>query len=372
MKKIKILLFFLMTIITPSFAIEEVTLPEETQGLDYLSDVYYGKIENEKEVSPILRLFSEKGYTFENSKVNSVKLHFLYSGQLNYSKYSQNSPYFNHSFFAVEPMMSVNFNENKSKAMFDINLTRHIPGYSNGFTQRISQAYVSHKITDNQTIMIGQGPRLPNTYDGSRSLFFQEMFYKSQLGRTFGEALSVGVRNLASYKYMDYDIGLYDSTRYMKDFGNGLDFTGHVMFKPFANVSEKTGNFKIGGSYAIGKNKNSYNTYSIVGMYDYNKFHIQAEYANADGYNGVNESQNKADGFYTLLSYNLTPKLSLLARYDYFTPNKDISHIYTQEYSAGVSYYLFKNMKLMLNYVNRHGSNNKDANMILFATRFIL
>ncbi len=372
MKKILLLFLIFFNFCLNCFAIEEISLEKEPMKLDYFSDVYYGKIDKDENVSPILKLFSQKGLEFENSKINSVKASFLYDGQLIFNKTSNESPFLVHDFVTVEPMVSLKFNENKSKFMFDYNLTRKLEGYSNGFTERISQIYVSHDITKNQKILIGQGDRLPNSYDGSRGVMGQEFIYKSQLGRTFGEARSVGIRNIAAYKYLDYDIGLYDSTRYMKDFGNGLDFTGYVMLKPFAGLSEAGTNFKIGSGYSIGKNNISYNTYSAFAGYDYKKFHIHAEYANADGYNGIKESANKADGFYTLLSYDITPKLSLLGRYDYFTANTAHKNDYCQEYTAGITYKLFKNLKFMINFVNKNYSNRPDSNMILFATRFII
>lgn len=371
MKKILLLILILFNTACVAGAIEEIKLEKQPINLDYFSDVYYGKIEKE-EVSPVLRLFSQKGLEFENSKINSIKASFLYDGQYIYNKTSAESPYFKHDFMTVEPMLTLKFNDNKSQVMIDYNLTRRLEGYSNGFTEKISQIYVSHEITKEQKILFGQGDRLPNSYDGSRGVMGQELFYKSQLGRTFGEARSVGIRNIASYKYIDYDIGLYDSTRYMKDFGNGVDFTGYVMLKPFADKSEAVEKFKIGSGYSIGKNNISYNTYSAFAGYDYKKLHIHAEYAKADGYNGIKQSSNNADGFYTLLSYDITPKLSLLGRYDYFTGNTYHRNTYCQEYTAGITYKLFKNMKFLINFVNRNYSNKPDSNMILFAARFII
>ncbi len=371
----RFLLLFLILIFSSSasFAIEEIKLePMQTQmNFNYLSDVYYGKIENTEDVSPVLRLFSEKGLIFENSKINSVKAYFLYDGTTTFSTTAHHSSHLSYNFVTLEPMISMKFNDNKSEVMFDYNFARRMSGYSNGFTERISRIYISHRLNDNQMLVFGQSDRVPNSYDGSRNIMSQEMVLKTQLGRTFGNVLSVGIRNQASYKYLDYDIGLYDSTRYMKDFGSGLDFTGRIVLKPFANI-EKIGDFKIGTAYGIGHSDVSYNTYSFYTAYNFDKFHIHAEYANADGYNGIVQSRNNADGFYTLVSYNITPKLALLGRYDYFTADRALRSSYCQEYTAGFTYNLFKNMKIMLNFVNRNYSDKADSNMILFATRFII
>ncbi len=158
----------------------------------------------------------------------------------------------------------------------------------------------------------------------------------------------------------------------MNDFGNGLDFNAYIMFKPLENIKDKTGSFKIGGAYDIGNYHISYNTYSVFALYDTEKFHIRSEYLYADGYNGVYESGNKVDGFYTVISYDLTPKLSVVGRYDYFLPNKLHKNNYSRETTVGVTYKPFKNMKVMLNLANKNNSNIPDSNMILFATRFFI
>ena len=368
------IIFFLILLIPciKSYAIEEIELERENIKLNYLSRVYYGEINKEEKVSPILKLFSEKGYQFENSPINSVKIHFLYDGQLSIENMKNHSTLFKHDFTTIEPMISLKFNEGKSEFMFDYNIVRDLDGYDNSFTEKISEFYISHKITDNQLILIGQGGRLPNSYDGARGTMDRELVLKSQLGRNFGDARSVGIRNIANYKYIEYDIGLYDSTRYMKDFGNGIDFTGHIMLRPFYNLNEQVKNIRIGSSYAIGKNNICYNTYALFLGYDYRKFHIHGEYSIANGYNGIVESNNKADGLYIIASYDIMPKVTLLVRYDYFIPNKNFSNIYSQEYTAGLTYKIFKNMKIMINYINRKYTNKPSSNIFLFATRFII
>ncbi len=373
MKKIILIIFVLIFNANQAFSIEEITLEQKDLNPwhygDYLSDIYYGKVEN---VPKALQLFGKKGLVFENSKINSVKLHMLYSGEMTYLNTEHSGQFFNHDFATVEPKVSVHFNDNKTHAMFDINLTGTIDGYSNWLTQRIRQVYIAHQITPRQTVVLGQYWRLPSTHDGSRGIYDQDMVTKTQLGRTFGNTMSTGIRNLGNYKYVDYDIGLYDSTRFMKDFGNGLDFTGNIMFKPLADVKEKTGDFKIGAGYSVGKNNISYSQYSLFAGYDIKKFHAKIEYASANGYNGIYESKNSAEGMYATLAYDLTPKLQILGRYDVFDYNTNADNDTTSEYSLGFVYKPFENMKVLLNYVFTTGNNQPNSNGILFATRFIL
>lgn len=374
MKKIITLLILTFILnLHPVFAIEKVELEKESLNLgefgNYLADVYYGKVEN---ASPALKLFSKEGLKFENSFINSVKIHFLYSGDLSYIHTEHASDQTKYQFVSIEPKISANFNDNKTQAMFNINFTSDIPGYKHKFAQMLRMVYISHRITPEQMIVFGQYTRVPTTYDGSGSLFGQDAFYKTQLGRNFGNTMSVGVRNIGNYKYLDYDIGLYDSTRFMQDFGKGLDFTGYIMLKPFADFRETAGDFRLGAGYNIGKYNISYNQYSFFAGYDYKKFHAKVEYAAADGYNGVYESRNSAEGMYATLAYDLTPKLTILGRYDVFDSNIHTANNTTNEYTIGLIYKPFENIKFLLNYVTTNGRNQSTTNSILFATRFIL
>ena len=371
MKKILFLLLLIFST-TSVYAVEEISLEKESLSLDYISDVYYGKAENQEKISPFFKLFTKKGLEFEDSYINSIKISMMYSSHLNFFYQNNKSSYLQHDFNSIEPKITVNFNDNRSVFGYEMNLMRDLEGYSNDFTQKINRLYFAHKITDNQTIYIGQSSRHQSTFNGVLSTIDQEMVLKSQLGRTLGNVRSVGIRDVGKYKYLDYDIGIYDSTRYMKDFGQGLDFAGKILLKPFANVESDNLDFKFGAAYTVGEYYNSYNQYALYASYDNNKFHIKSEYANADGYNGTKNSKNKANGFYTTVSYDINPKFSLIGRYDYFCENKYVSDTKVQEYTAGITYKPFKNLKFMLNFVRRDFRNVSDSNMIMFATRFII
>ncbi len=372
MKKIIIVIILILVFIQNAQAIEEIVLEKEKSYFDYLSDVYYGKVENVENVSPILRVFSKDGYIFENSVINSIKLSFLYGSTLTYNQIDNGHKSLVHDFGIAEPSIKMNFNDNKSQFGFSYNFLRDFEGYDNGFTHRIVSLYISQNINENQSIVFGQGTRLPYLYNGSLSTYNQDFALKSQIGRTFGNVRSMGIRNIASYKYLDYDIGLYDSTRYMKDFGQGIDFSGNIVIKPFASIEDTLGTLSVGTGYNIGDYYNSYSLYSFFTKYQYKNFHFNAEYANADGYNGIYYSNSKADGYYFTLGYDFNPKIQLLGRYDYINPDKSIHGTDTREYTIGLTYKPFENMKLILNYVRSNKENSPDSNMIIFATRFII
>ncbi len=373
MKNFIFLLLFLFFTANIAFAIDEVILePDNDNFFNKASNIYYGSAENYSEVSPVLKLFSQKGLEFDNSFVNSVKLTFFAEGNMALNATDKATQNFLLDFPIIEPMITTKFNENKDEFMFDINFARHIKGYTNRFTEKISRAYISHSFNENQKILIGQGARVPVNYDGSISTMSLDLIMRSQIARNLGNVSSMGVRNIASYKYFDYDLGVYDSTRYLADLGSGSEFTGYVMLKPFADFDEKINNFKLGAGYNIGEYHRSYHQYSVFSSYDYNKFHIKAEYANAQRCNGIRFLNNEAEGFYTTAIYDITPKLAIVGRYDFFNPNTSFHNSDIQEYTGGITYKPFKNMKIMLNYIRTNQSNLPDTNKFIFATRFII
>ncbi len=373
MKKFILLLLYLFFSANIAFAIEEVTLEhDEDNFFNKLSDIYYGKAENYEEVSPVLKLFSQNGLEFDNSFVNSVQLTFFAEGNMVLNATDKATQNFLADFPILEPMITTKFNENKDEIILDINFARHIMGYKNRFTEKISRAYISHSFNENQKILIGQGARVPVNYDGSISTMALDLIMRSQIARNLGNVRSMGIRNIASYKYLDYDVGVYDSTRYLADLGSGSEFTGYLMMKPFADFDEKISNLKLGTSYNVGENHRSYHQYSFFSSYDYNKFHIKAEYANAHRCNGIRFLNSNAEGFYTTAIYDITPKLAIVGRYDFFNPNTSFHNYDIQEYTGGITYKPFRNMKIMLNYIRTNQSNLPDSNKFIFATRFII
>ena len=113
MRKLLLTFFLFFVSFNAGFCIEEVNLDlkeEKQNNFDYLSDVYYGKIENKDEVSPLLRLFSQKGLEFKNSPINSVKLTLLYASTATYNLPERGSKSFIHDFGVLEPMVTVKFN----------------------------------------------------------------------------------------------------------------------------------------------------------------------------------------------------------------------------------------------------------------------
>lgn len=98
------------------------------------------------------------------------------------------------------------------------------------------------------------------------------------------------------------------------------------------------------------------------------------EYAHANGSNGDYFDPRNRQGFFTTVGWNFTPKLQLLARYDYFNYNLDESKSVNHEYSVGVNYFVFKQrLKFALNYVFSNDEKTQtNKNAIYFLTQFFI
>lgn len=374
-------LFFLLLLTQPAIAAEEIQLPESESGLHLVHptlksvvDYYTSESSTSEHTYPkILDAFTKKGYVSEyDSPIDSVKFGVVYTDEMQLDMPEGGDLASKYSYKVVEPYMMMNFNENQDTLTIRYNLVRDIPGYENYFTEKITQLSVRHKINEHQKIVVGQDIRVPIGVDGYLPTVYLDTVLRAQIARTFSNTCSVGVRNMASYKYMDYDIGVYDSTRFMQNFFGGSEFAGWVNFKPLADVSDKYGNLKIGTGVDWGHNKYDYSVWGAYLGYDYKKFHTKFEYANADGYNSIKPVNNKAEGFYLTAMYDILPKTQLVGRYDYFNKNKSLSNASTQEYTIGITYYLKENLRLLLNYVWQDNENAPDSNMVMFSTRFLI
>ena len=165
----------------------------------------------------------------------------------------------------------------------------------------------------------------------------------------------------------------YSSDRYFHEFFPGAEFTGWVNFKPLGKTDGKYGNLIIGTGLNAGRRHENYAVGGAYVGYSYKKFAANAEYAIADGYNGRSFSSDKATGFYTTVSYRLTKRLHVLARFDQFDPNRDVSGDLRREYTAGLNYFIKgQALRLILNYVFCDNQQTEDSHRIILGTQILL
>ena len=316
-----------------------------------------------------LQLFNKHGYEFEGGPIKNVKVGLYYLGTETMFWPYNDSISSKWKDGAAEVTIITKFRDNKTGTRVVYNFLRNLPGHPNDFMEKFTELGVTHEFNKNNQIHIGQTWRLPIGVEGYQSTFNQDLPTKAQIGRTFSDTRSFGVRNIGTYKYMDYDIGLYDSTRYWRNFGEGMDLTTWVTFKPLANLDEKKfGKLTLGTGVATGKNKSSYTTCGAYLGYDYKRFHNKFEYAHANGYNAGSVSRNKAEGFYNTVIFDITKSLKLIGRYDFLNP--DIAkNSTTSEYTGGLSYTFKSNIKVVGAYTYKNVTNGKHSNILSIQTQ---
>lgn len=236
----------------------------------------------------------------------------------------------------------------------------------------ITDAYIMNTSLPHHKIIVGNS-RNQVGVDGGASSYTLPFAARSQIARNFGNTRALGVRVVGNYSLADYSLALNSSDRFFHEFFAGPEFTGWVNLKPFGRTDGRYGHLVVGGGLNAGHRNENYTVGGAYVGYSYKKFAVNAEYSIADGYNGRTFSSDRAEGFYTTVTYRLTPKLHILARFDQFDPNRDINGDLRREYTAGLNYFIKgQALRLILNYVFCENQNTEDSHRIILGTQILL
>lgn len=236
----------------------------------------------------------------------------------------------------------------------------------------VAEAYLVNNNIPHHKVVVGFSRNQVGKEGGSSS-YILPFVTRSQIARNFGSTRALGVRLIGNYSLLDYNFALNSSDRFFRDWFPGTEFTGWVDFKPLGKTDGKYGRLIIGGGLNAGKNVTNYTVGSVYVAYKYKKLWTNFEYGIADGYNGSAVSTNKAMGFNGTIGYKIIPQLQVIARYDFFDPNRDTNHNNRQEYTAGINYFIKgQALRLILNYVFCQNQATQDSHRIIFATQLLL
>ena len=234
--------------------------------------------------------------------------------------------------------------------------------------------YVTSDRIPHHRILIGNS-RPSVGHEGASSAFTLPFINRSQISRNFGTVRKFGVRLMGDYSLLDYDLGAFSSSTYFTEFFPGGEFDGWVNFKPLGKTDGKYGKLTLGGGIVAGsRSSTNYFVTSTYLGYSYKRFWMKAEYAAANGSNGLSglTSKHRA-GWYVTLGYKITKKLEAIIRYDDFNPDKNIRDNNTREYTAGINYYIKgQALRLILNYIFCQNQAGQDSHRILIGTQIAL
>lgn len=329
--------------------------------------IYKKKLERTSIPSYLLQ--DELTFKYKKGPIDRVKFYGAFQG--NFNSLFKGADYdTEYDLNVLEFGAFGNFREKNTDYKIQFNL-KPVDGrtFLQGF---VTDAYIMNRAIPHHKIIVGNS-RNQVGVDGGASTYTLPFAARSQIARNFGNTRALGVRVVGNYSLADYSLALNSSDRFFTEFFPGAEFTGWVNFKPLGRTDGRYGHIVLGGGLNAGHNDTNYTVGGAYASYTYKKFMANFEYAIADGYNGRVISTNKATGFYSTVSYRLTKKLHVLARYDQFDPNRDIANDMRREYTAGLNYFIKgQALRLILNYVFCDNENTEDSHRIILGTQILL
>ena len=345
--------------------------PPEKTLREKLSDIYHLEVDYiDKPTFLMSNILTKK---FEaNSKLERLQLWGSYSGDTCFNFINNEKFSTNYNFSYINVGIDGKLQDNVADFRLMLNIS---PLSSRNFAQALfADVYVATNKIPNHRILIGN-TRPPVGMEGGYSPFLLPFVARSQIARNFGSVRKLGTRIKGLYPLFDYDIGMYSSDTYFKEFFPGTEFVAWMNFKPLGLTDGKYGKLTLGGGVQTGQRSNDYTVSGAYIGYEYKKWLLNFEYANANGYNGpIGHSIDKhATGLYSTLAYRVTPKLQALIRYDELNPDKNFSNSKNKEYSAGINYFIKgQALKLILNYVFCENTNNEHSHRLILGTQILL
>ena len=311
-------------------------------------------------------------FEFDEGPVENMLIYGAYRGDFTFSFLNNDSYHTNYDLFMAEAGVAGKIRNMPVDYRFSLNFMpiKNVP-YWDGM---ILDNFITINVKEHNKIRIGH-TRTANGVEGGQSGYLIPFINRAQISRTIANARALGIKVIGDYKLIDYDIGVFSSDRYFQSFFPGAEVTGAVNFKPLGLTNGKYGKITLGTSFNVGQKDNYYKNIGFYAAYQYKKFKWDFEYAIADGYNGkqLHSSTKRPEGFYTTVYYDLTKKVQLLARYDYFVPDRDKYETPQKEYSVGLNYRIKGDaLKLMLNYVYYDNFERRSGSRIFFGTQFII
>lgn len=333
--------------------------------------VYELQIEQTEKPVPLLKDY----LTFRPQKGPLEKIQVWSAYQMNFSETipEQGDSDSKFNVGVINILVDGTFNGGKEnfRIMLDPTHRSNHPNFMQPFFQDL---YIETSRIPHTKILVGNS-RPGVGIEGAQSPYTLDYINRSQIARNLANIRKFGVRVRGDYSLFDYDTGVYSSSTNFTDFFPGHEFDGWVNFKPLGKTNGKYGKLVTGSGIQSGEKHGMsyYLTGAYIG-YDYKKFKTKFEYARANGSNGGSGLTNKhSQGLFWTSSYQLTPKLEILARYDQFDSDRNLKNNNQREYTLGTNYYLKgQALKFIFNYIYCQRDNSIDSHRLMLGTQIIL
>lgn len=249
---------------------------------------------------------------------------------------------------------------------------------SNTIGGLLGDAYVSTDVIPHHVVYLGQS-RVPIGIEGTLATSVVDTIDRSQISRNFSNFRDTGVKIAGTWGFIDYTAGTFNGAgENYKDASNNMGIGGWTVVKPLYKLSQY-GKLEMGTGYYRQQNGNTTNTILSSRFetqtwganlgYKYKKFGLKSEWAMRRGYSAQNQI---ARGMFAETTYDLTPKVQLLAKYDIFDPNQRIQKNDLREYTLGTNYFFAgNNIKLQLDAVAVQNLTGRDSKRLLLLTQYV-
>ena len=238
----------------------------------------------------------------------------------------------------------------------------------------LGDAYVSTDILPHHTVFVGQ-TRIPIGVEGTASPLALSTVDRSQIARNFSDYRDMGIKIAGTYPLFDYYAGAYNGAgQNYKDSTNNMGIGGWATVKPLYKLPQY-GKLELGCGAYRQQNANTTvatryesQTYGAALGYKYKKLGLKSEWAFRHGYGSLGTN---AKGMFAETTYDLTPKIQLLAKYDIFNPNQLIKQNSNTEYTLGTNYFFAgSNIKLQLDAIAVSNQTGKDSKRLMVLTQY--
>jgi len=231
----------------------------------------------------------------------------------------------------------------------------------------LKDAYVGYDDIPHHTIQLGQY-KIPITEEGFRSSAKIDTIERSFIGRTFGDKRDIGLMALGTWKYADYQLGLFNGEGPNKsDTNDQKDLAGRFVLKPFPDTSSLKG-LQVGSSFYVRPTNKTASEKKRIGVearYENGPFSLKSEFMRGQ------DAAVPENGWYVQTGYFFHPQWQAIARYEGFDPNERKTDDREYDTTVGLNYFLIdKKTKLQLNYIHKNVLGGTDDNQAIGAAQY--
>ena len=231
----------------------------------------------------------------------------------------------------------------------------------------LKDAYVGYDGISHHVIQWGQ-VKIPITEEGFRSSAKIDTIERSFIGRTFGDKRDIGLMALGTWKYADYQLGVFNGEGPNKtDTNDQKDLAGRLVLKPFPDKESLKG-FQMGSSFYVrpaNKTASEKKRLGAEAHYENGPFSLKAEFMKGQ------DAAVPVNGWYIQTGYFFLPQWQAVSKYEGFDPNERKDDDREYDTTVGLNYFLIeKKTKLQLNYIHKKVIGGTDDNQVIGAVQY--